>query len=105
MESGSHNLGNISNSNETSLHPAALEMSEAFHAACHRAQEALMLGQHSKGILTIIRDDFQEGVLVLLNPHSLSLLRNETGHGRKLLMKYDGPFEIIQKLSAVSYRL
>ena len=42
---------------------------------------------------------------MLLNPHSLSLLRKETGHGRKLLMKYNGPFEIIQKLSAVSYRL
>ena len=49
--------------------------------------------------------EFQKGDLVLLNPPSLSLLRNETGHGRKLLMKYDGPFEIIQKLSAVSYRL
>ena len=42
---------------------------------------------------------------MLLNPHSLSLLRNETGRGRKLLMKYNRPFEIIQKLSAVSYRL
>ena len=31
-ESGSHNLGNVGNSNETSLHPAALEISEAFHA-------------------------------------------------------------------------
>ena len=67
-----------------------------------------MLGQHfqrrsyNKGRLSF---EFQEGDLVLLNPHSLSLLRNETGHGRKLLMKYDGPFEIIQKLSAVSYRL
>ena len=45
-ESGSHNLGNVSNSNEMSLHPATLEMVEAFHAARHRAQEALMLGQH-----------------------------------------------------------
>jgi hypothetical protein len=42
---------------------------------------------------------------VLLNPHSLSLLRNKTVHGKKLLMKYDGPFEIIQKLGTVSYRL
>ena len=107
-ESGSHNLGNVGNINKTSLHPAALEMPEAFHAARHRAQEALMLGQHfqrrsyNKGQLS---SEFQEGDLVLLNPHSLSLLRNETGHGRKLLMKYDRPFEIIQKLSAVSYRL
>ena len=106
IESGSHNLGNVGNIGETSLHPAALEMSEAFHAARHRAQEALMLGQHfqrhsyNKRRLSM---EFQEGDLVLLNLHSLSLLRNETGRGRKLLMKYDGPFEIIQKLSAVSY--
>ena len=45
-ESGSHNLENISNNNEKSLHPAALEMSEAFHTTHHQAQEALMLGQH-----------------------------------------------------------
>ena len=71
-------------------------------------QEALMLRQHfqrqsyNKGWLS---SEFHEGDLVLLNLHSLSLLRNETGHGKKLLMKYDGPFEIIQKLSAVSYWL
>ena len=45
-EFGSHNLGNVGNSDETSLHPAALEMSEAFHTARHQAQKALMLGQH-----------------------------------------------------------
>ena len=105
-ESGSHDLGNVGNIDETSLHPAALEMSEAFHTARHRAQEALILGQHfqrrsyNKGQLST---EFQEGDLVLPNPHSLSLLRNKTGCGRKLLMKYNGPFEIIQKISAVSY--
>ena len=107
-ESGSHNLGNIGNNDKTSLHPAALEMSEAFHAACHWAQEALMLGQHFQMCSynkVWLSSEFQEGDLVLLNPHSLSLLRNETGCGRKLLMKYDGPFEIIQKLSTASYRL
>jgi len=35
----------------------------------------------------------------------LSLLKNESGRGKKLLMKYDGPFEVIQKLCPVSYRL
>ena len=60
-----------------------------------------MLGQHfqrrsyNKEQLSF---EFQEGDLVLLNLHSLSRLGNETGHGRKLLMKYNGPFEIIQKL-------
>ena len=67
-----------------------------------------MLGQHfqrqsyNKGWLS---SEFQEGDLVLLNPHSLSLLRNETQCGRKLLMKYNRHFEIIQKLSAISYWL
>ena len=43
--------------------------------------------------------------MVLINPHSLSLLKSEKGRGRKLLMKYDGPFEIMKKISTVSYRL
>ena len=34
-KSGRHNPGNIGNSDKTSLHPVALEMSEAFHTACH----------------------------------------------------------------------
>jgi transposase InsO family protein len=100
--------GTITQDSGTSLHPIALEMTEAFLAERHRAQEALVLGQHfqrrsyNRGRLAL---EFAEGDLVLLNPHSLSLLRNEPGRGRKLLMKYDGPFEVIQKLSLVSYRL
>ncbi|KAJ6579407.1 hypothetical protein B0H10DRAFT_1835613, partial [Mycena sp. CBHHK59/15] len=33
--------------------------------------------------------EFDEGDLEVLNPHSLDLLRNEKGRGKKLLMKYD----------------
>src|SRR6202789_3423324 len=90
------------------LSERALEMTESFNADWHRAQEALMLGQHfqkrayNQGRLAL---EFDIGDLVLLNPHSLSLLKNESGRVKKLLMKYDGPFEIIQKLSTVSYRL
>jgi hypothetical protein len=100
--------GAVTQDSGTSLHPIALEMTEAFLAKRHCAQEALMLGQHfqrqsyNRGRLAL---EFTEGNLVLLNPHSLSLLRNETGRGRKLLMKYDGPFKVFQKLSPVSYRL
>src|SRR5258705_336951 len=66
--------------------------------------DALALSYNSTPhIATRFAPEFDEGDLVLLNPHSLSLLRNETGCGKKLLMKYDGPFEVIQKLSAVSY--
>jgi hypothetical protein len=89
-----------------SLQPEAIEMVEQLSAKRHRAQEALILGQYfqkracNKGRLAL---EFSEEDSVLLNPHSFSLLRNEKGRGRKLLMKYDGPFEVIQKLSPVSY--
>ena len=79
-----------------------------FSAERHQAQEALILGQHfqkrayNKGRLAL---EFSEGDSVLLNPHLLSLLRNEKGRGKKLLMKYNGPFEVIQKLSPDSYQL
>ena len=71
-------------------------------------QEALQLGQYfqkrayNRGRLVF---EFEEGEKVLINPHLLSLLRTEKGRGRKLLMKYDGPFKIIKKISPVSYRL
>ena len=34
--------------------------------------------------------EFEEGDMVIINPHSLSLLKWETGRGRDLLMQYDG---------------
>jgi hypothetical protein len=49
--------------------------------------------------------EFEVGDTVLINPHSLRLLRAEKGRGRKLPMKYDGPFEILQKLGPATYRL
>src|SRR6202050_4175362 len=93
---------------EEALRPEALEMVEQFSAKRHQAQEALMLGQHfqkrayNHGRLSV---EFEEEELVLLNPHFLSLLKSEKGRGRKLLMKYDGPFKIIHKISPVSYQL
>lgn len=57
---------------------------------------------YNKGRLTL---EFSEGNYVLLNLHSLFLLRSEKGRGKKLLMKYDRPFEVIQKHSTVSYQL
>ena len=87
------------------LHPKASEMVEQFSAERHWAQEALMLGQHfqkqayNRGCLST---EFEEGDLVLLNPHSLKF---EKGRGRKLLMKYNSPFKIIHKISPVSYQL
>lgn len=84
------------------------EIMDAFLADRTRAQEALKLGQvfqqkaYNKGRLI---QEFEEGGLVVLNPHSLELLKNEKGRGKKLLMRYDGPFEILRKLSPVTYQL
>lgn len=90
------------------LHKQALNMVEQFKADRHWAQESLLLSQvfqrraYNNGRLNI---KYKVGNLVLLNPHSLNLLRSEQGRRGKLLMRYDGPFEITDKLSAVSYRL
>ena len=84
------------------------EMVESFRASRSQAQDALLLGQifqkrsYNNGRLV---KEFQPGDKVMLNPHSLKLLRNIKGRGRKLLMQYDGPFEIMEKISAVAYRL
>jgi hypothetical protein len=66
--------------NKEALQPEVEEMVEQFTAEWHRAQEALLLGQHfqrrayNRGRLTT---EFNEGDLVLLNPHSLALLKTE----------------------------
>ena len=83
-------------------------MIDQFKADRSRAQESLLLAQvyqrraYNEGRLQV---EFNEGDLVVLNPHTLQLLKNEKGRGKKLLMKYDGPFEIIRKLSPVTYQI
>ena len=49
--------------------------------------------------------EFEEGDQVLINPYSLRLYKSDGGKGQKLLMKYEGPFEVIQKISPVAYRI
>ena len=81
---------------------------DEFETYRSQAKEALIFSQaaqrrnYNKGRLTA---EFNEGDLVLINPHSLDLLKNEKGRGRKLQMKYDGPFEVSDKLSPITYRL
>ncbi|KZS86566.1 hypothetical protein SISNIDRAFT_393864, partial [Sistotremastrum niveocremeum HHB9708] len=81
---------------------------EQFETYRRRAKEALLLGQvqqskhYDKGRL---RDEFEVGEKVLINPHNLNLLRSREGKGKKLLMKLDGPFEITKKLGPTTYRL
>lgn len=71
---------------------AAQAMVDGFEEARSRAKDALLLAQVAQ------RKDYD-------HERTLELLRKEKGRGKKLLMKYDGPFEIIRKLSPVSYQL
>ena len=90
------------------LHPGTADLAERFLAARSEARDAMLLSQayqqraYNKGRLI---QEFNEGDLVVLNVDSLELMRMEKGRGRKLLMKYDGPFEIIRKISPVAYQL
>lgn len=74
----------------------------------HREQEAITLEQHHRKKLYNngwLVTKFKTGDEVLINPHSLQLLQAEKGWEKKLLMKYDRPFKIIDKMSPVAYRL
>lgn len=90
------------------FHESALELVSQFEELRDQAKEALLLGQiyqRKAYNRQRIATEFEEGDLVVWNPHSLKLLRNEKGKGQKFLMRYEGPFEVIQKLSPVAYRL
>lgn len=86
----------------------ANEWLELFEAARKEAADSLRLAQafQQRGYnARRLNVEFDVGDFVLLNPHSLEMLRNVRGRGRKLLIRYDGPFEIIQKISPLAYRL
>ncbi|EUC56265.1 Ty3/Gypsy polyprotein/retrotransposon, putative [Rhizoctonia solani AG-3 Rhs1AP] len=98
----SRNIGRpkVQNSN-------AETFAESIEAVCSQAQDALRIAQswqehyYNQGRHYL---EFEPGDKVLINPHSLSLLK-EKGKGVKLRMKFDGPFEVSQRVSSVSYRL
>jgi hypothetical protein len=86
----------------------ALELAAEFEAKRRRTQDSLIRAQlsqekaYNEGRLTY---EFEVGDLVVLNRDSLKLRRDDEGRGRKLMPKYKGPFEISEKISAVTYRL
>lgn len=87
---------------------AAFELSNRFNALRNQAKDALVFSQasyrrnYNHGRLN---KEYEIGDMILINPHSLRLYGSESGVGKKLLKKYDGPFEIMQKLNAVTYRI
>lgn len=86
----------------------ALKLAEDFRAQRRAAQESLLLAQmrQEKGYNKGRRDvGFESGEFVLLNRETLGLNRNITGTGKKLIPKYEGPFEILEKISNITYRL
>ncbi len=86
----------------------AVDLVEQFEAERSRAKDALALSRayqernYNKGKLLT---EFEEGDLVVINLHSLEMLKAQSGRGRKLLTRYDGPFEISRKISPVTYQL
>ena len=103
-----HSPEALQNELGSTSHPNVAELAGRFEANQRIAREALLLSQvhqkrsYNKGQLD---QEFEVGDQVVLNAHSLELLHTETGWGKKLLMKYDGPFEIIDQVSLVAYRI
>ena len=87
---------------------SAESFAEGMKANQTQAMNALRVAQaHQQESYNKGRDftEFHPGDLVLISPHSLNLLRKDKGKGRKLLMRYDGPFEVMEKVSDVAYRI
>ena len=82
-----------------------LDKFETYRAQAHQSllfAQASQQRTYNSGWLPL---EYEVGDSVLINPHSLNLLRTEKGLGKKLHMKYNGPFQIIQKYSPSTYRL
>lgn len=62
----------------------------------------LVFGRQNKDRLPM---EFQVGDQVLVNPHTLKLTGIWQNQGHKLLPRYEGPFEIIEKHSPTTYTI
>ena len=97
---------NLGSNDQEILHDKALNLVEGFSAERLRARDVLLLGQifqkkaYNKGRLNW---EFEEGDKVVINRKNLGLLRAEKGRGDKFLARYEGPFEIMKKVSPVAY--
>jgi hypothetical protein len=91
------------------LSDSASSLADSFASLYEQAQDVLSFAQvsylrhYNKGRLL---KEFEIGELVLLNTTSLRLLGQEaSGVGTKLLPWYNGPFEVLDKLSPVTYHI
>lgn len=73
---------------------------EAARLAIAAAQDK-QARSHNKGRRMI---DFEPGSLVLVNPHSLEWLESK-GEGKKLVQRWIGPFEVMERVNPKVFRL
>jgi hypothetical protein len=87
--------------------PKAEQFAEEMSDIRTIAKDSLKLAQlryqesYNKGHLPVT---FEPGDFVLVNIHSLELPESK-GLGRKLAIRYDGPFEVLSKVSPVAYHI
>lgn len=74
---------------------------ESARLAIARAQEE-QAKYYNRGRREI--PDFKVGSRVLVNPHSLEWLESK-GEGAKLVQRWIGPFEVLQRINPKTYRL
>lgn len=87
---------------------AAESFADEFEALRSSARDALTIAQAQQEWVYNNRHklvEFEVGDKVLINPHSLHMTSDIKGTGRKLTPRMDGPFEVIEKLSPLTYRL
>ena len=84
------------------------EFVTAITAYRRRAQDALKVAQsfqqkyYNKNRIPF---EFEEGDQVLINLKTLKQLESKNLQGKKLHQRYEGPYEVIEKLSPVTYRI
>jgi hypothetical protein len=86
----------------------AISFLEDLEAARNLARDALSAAQNAYQNAYNRRrlpKEFDVGDLVLINPHSLRLQGPWGGHGHKLAERYEGPFEVTEKIGPVTYRI
>ena len=86
----------------------ATEFLENFETHQYKAKEALLFSQVAQQTnynRNHLSTEFKEEDWVLINPHSLEMLRYKKGLRRKLQVKYDGPFEVLEQIIPITYWL